>query len=267
MLDGQLNDKIAKAIAPQGDVLFEIGPGPGGLSRAILALNPAHLFAIERDRRFDPALSDLALIYPNQFSLIKQDALDYDIANFVARDLRTHPRFAQKNADSANIPNIKIIGNLPFNISTALLGKWLLTPHVFFQSITILVQKEVAQRMVALPKNKDYGRLAILCQWRTKVKILFTLSGRVFTPSPKVDAALVQITPSPRDNLPQPHSIEYVSKMAFQKRRKMLRQSLKNLNEDIGSFLAKADIDPRERAENLSVSQFCQLARLYERGE
>ena len=240
LLDSNLNRKIARAIAPRDHMLMEIGSGPGGLTRALLAEGAQHISAIEYDRRFDAALEELARHHQGRLTLIKQDARAVD-------PQAIHPR--------------KIVGNLPFNIATPLLAGWLMAERLCFDEIIVLVQKEVAERIVARHASRLYGRLALLCQWRSQAEILFTVSARAFTPPPKVDAALVRITLAPQADDPTPRSIELIGRLAFQKRRKMLRASLK----DLGALLEKAQIDSRLRAEQLSIAQFRQLAKIYEK--
>lgn len=237
LLDSNLNKKIAAAIAPSGEIILEIGPGPGSLTRELLNANVAKVFCVELDGRFVPALNELKNAYPNKVSIIQADALKIDPQNFSPK---------------------KIVGNLPFNIVAPLLTRWLLAEKVNFQKIIVLVQKEVALRMVASPNNKSYGRLSLLCGWRGMAKILFYISARAFTPVPKVDAALVEISLNPNDEDPSPQAIEYISRLAFSTRRKMLRT-----HKELVPLLDNLSINPRLRAEQISIEEFRKLAKSY----
>ena len=244
LLDKNLNRRIALAAGTLTDaVVVEIGPGPGGLTRALLDEGAASVFAVERDQRFYPALQELAEHYQGRLSLIEDDALNIDPMTFKTSGKKLY-----------------LVGNLPFNIATPLLARWLMssTWPPCFDSITILVQKEVAQRMTASHNSRAYGRLSILCQWRTQAKVLFFVSKTAFTPRPQVDAALVQITPQLAPDI-QPQSVEHITRCAFRHRRKMLRASF------APALLEQAGLDPQMRAEQIPIAGFCALAKIYEK--
>lgn len=243
LLDLNLTQKVARTAGSlEGVTVFEVGPGPGGLTRAILALGAAKVIAVERDARCLPALAEIADHYPGRLDVIEGDALKTDFA--------------------ALVPDgpVKIIANLPYNVGTQLLVNWLLPPSwpPFWQSLTLMFQKEVGQRIVAQEDDDHYGRLGVLCGWRTEAHMAFDISPQAFTPPPKVTSTVVHLTP--REN-PIPcaaDKLEKVTLAAFGQRRKMLRQSVKPLGGE--ALLLKADIDPQRRAETLSVEEFCRLA-------
>jgi 16S rRNA (adenine1518-N6/adenine1519-N6)-dimethyltransferase len=245
LLDLNLTGRIARAAAPldQSHVV-EIGPGPGGLTRALLQEGARHIVAIERDARCIAALSELASAYPGRLTLVEGDALAIDLAS-----LAPAPR--------------KIVANLPYNIATPLLLHWL--PGITaFESLTLMFQKEVAQRLAATPRTKSYGRLSIATQWRAEVKLLFDIPPRAFVPSPKVTSTVVRITPRPAPVAPCDAAVlERVTAAAFGQRRKMLRASLKPLGSDSEALLGSAGIAPTARAEELTVAEFCALARAF----
>lgn len=242
ILDFNVLRRIVKsANLKKGDTVVEIGPGPGGLTHAILESDIDSLIAIEKDKRCIGALKDTIL--DPRFSLLEADALEFDY--------KTLPC----------VP-LKIISNLPYNISTILLIDWLKIMNKF-ESFTLMFQKEVAQRIVAKPGSKDYGRLSVISQWVSSPKLLFDLSPDVFTPAPKVFSSIVHFT---RHNNPLevPFDVmELVTRAAFGMRRKMLRSSLKMLEVDADELLARSGIDPKLRAETLSVEQFVTLAKKY----
>jgi len=253
LLDLNLTRRIARAAGPlEGTTIYEVGPGPGGLTRALLMEGAARVIAVERDARCIAALQEIAQAYPGRLDIVEHDALGIDEAAL----LRTR---------NVSAP-VRIAANLPYNIGSALLVKWLTekTWPPFWQSLTLMFQREVAARLVAQPGNKDYGRLSILTQWRAAARILFDVSPRAFTPSPKVTSAVVRIDP-----LPQPvaearlEDLEAVTKAAFGHRRKMLRQSLKSLSPDTGALIARAGLNPEERAERLTIADFAALARAH----
>lgn len=243
LLDLNLTHKIARTAGSlEGVTVFEVGPGPGGLTRAILALGASKVIAVERDQRCLPALADVAAHYPGRLEVIEGDALKTDF--------------------SALAPEgpVKIIANLPYNVGTQLLVNWLLPGYwpPFWQSLTLMFQKEVGLRIVADENDDHYGRLGVLSGWRTEARMAFDVPPQAFTPPPKVTSTVVHLTP--KDN-PIPCSVanlEKVTQAAFGQRRKMLRQSLKPLGGE--ALLIKADIDPARRAETLSVEEFCRLA-------
>ena len=250
LLDLNLTRRIARAAGPlEGATIYEVGPGPGGLTRALLMEGAARVIAVERDARCIAALEEIANAYPGRLEIVEDDALSVNEAELLrARDV-SGP--------------VRIASNLPYNIGSALLVKWLTGP-TFWQSLTLMFQREVAQRLVAQPGTKDYGRLSILTQWRARARLLFDVSPRAFTPPPKVTSAIVRIEP-----LPAPvadarlEDLEAVTKAAFGHRRKMLRQSLKSLSPDAAALIARAGLNPEERAERLTIAQFAALARAF----
>ena len=253
LLDLNLTRKIARAAGPlEGVTIYEVGPGPGGLTRALLMEGAARVIAVERDARCLAALEEISQAYPGRLEIVADDALDVDESAL----LRAH-----------NISGpVRIAANLPYNIGSALLVKWLTQAAwpPFWQSLTLMFQREVAARLVAQPGTKDYGRLSILTQWRATPRILFDVSPRAFTPPPKVTSAVVRIDP-----LPSPiaearlEDLEAVTKAAFGHRRKMLRQSLKTLSPDAAALIALVGLNPEERAERLTIAQFAALARAH----
>jgi 16S rRNA (adenine1518-N6/adenine1519-N6)-dimethyltransferase len=243
LLDLNLTARIARAAGPLEEVrVIEVGPGPGGLTRALLAAGASQVVAIERDRRCLPALDELAAAYPGRLRVVVGDALQIDAAA-----LAPPPR--------------QIVANLPYNVATALLLRWLDQIRAY-QSLTLMFQKEVADRLVAVPRTPAYGRLTVLTQWLCEVRPLFTLPPAAFTPPPKVSSTLVQLTPRSEPLGPADKAtLERVTAAAFGQRRKMLRTSLKRLDVDTAALLAAAAIDPTARAEELDIAQFCALAR------
>ena len=243
ILDLNVTRRIARAAGPFGDAtIIEIGPGPGGLTRALLETDARRIVAIERDRRALAALQELAAVYPGRLELVEGDALALDPAAFT------------------NAPR-KIVANLPYNIATALLLRWLDNMGAY-ESLTLMFQREVAERLVAAPRSPAYGRLSVIVQWLAEPKILFDLPPRAFVPPPKVTSSVVSLTPRPAPLMSADKAIlERVTAAAFGQRRKMLRSSLKNLGVPVEPLLAAAGIAPTARAEELSVAEFCALAR------
>lgn len=246
LLDLNLTQKIARSAGPlDGVTVFEVGPGPGGLTRAILSLGAKKVIAVERDSRAIPALAEVADYYPGRLEVIEGDALKTDFSAMVPRG-----------------EPVKIIANLPYNVGTQLLLDWLLPQDgqwpPFWQSLTLMFQREVGLRIVADEEDDHYGRLGVLAGWRTDAHMVFDVPPQAFTPPPKVTSTVVHLTP--RDN-PLPCDVaklERVTHAAFGQRRKMLRQSLKPVGGE--ALLAKAGIDPQRRAETLSVAEFVSLA-------
>jgi 16S rRNA (adenine1518-N6/adenine1519-N6)-dimethyltransferase len=245
LLDLNITRKIAReARAASGDVILEIGPGPGGLTRALLE-SGAEVIAVERDRRCIGALEELGAAFPGRLRLIEGDALAAD-----------------ERALAAGRP-VKIVSNLPYNISTELLAKWLLANHDAAPLWTLLVlmfQKEVGDRLLASPRSKDYGRLTVLAQAAAKPSRAFDLPARAFTPPPKVDSSVLVFRPAPTRIASLPR-LQQIAAAAFAQRRKMLRQSLKPVFAgETESVLTGLDIAPTARAEELDVATFLRLA-------
>ncbi|HTQ14129.1 MAG TPA: 16S rRNA (adenine(1518)-N(6)/adenine(1519)-N(6))-dimethyltransferase RsmA [Rhizomicrobium sp.] len=246
LLDLNLTRRIARAAGPlEGETVYEIGPGPGGLTRALLMEGAARVVAVERDERCLAALAEIAAAYPGRLEIFSDDALKIDEAKRLT-------------------PPVRIAANLPYNVGSALLVKWLtggIWPP-FWKSATLMFQREVAERLVAAPGNKSYGRLSILAQWRARAKILFDVSPRAFTPPPKVTSSVVRLEPLPEPVAPaRLADLEAVTAAAFGQRRKMLRQSLKSLAPGTEAFIRAAGLDPTARAETLSIADFAALAR------
>ncbi|MCQ0092767.1 16S rRNA (adenine(1518)-N(6)/adenine(1519)-N(6))-dimethyltransferase RsmA [Roseovarius sp. M141] len=249
LLDLNLTAKIARQAGDltECDVL-EIGPGPGGLTRGLLAEGARRVLAIEKDPRCMAALAEIADAYPGRLKLIEGDALKIDALQHLT-------------------PPIRVAANLPYNVGTELLVRWL-TPDTwppFWQSLTLMFQREVAERIVAAPGSKAYGRLALLAQWRTDARIVMNLPPEAFSPPPKVSSAVVHLTALAQPRFPaQPKLLERTVAMAFNQRRKMLRAALKGLAPDIEDRLIASGIKPTDRAETVALEQFCALARTLE---
>lgn len=245
LLDLNLTQKVARTAGSlEGVTVIEVGPGPGGLTRAILALGAKKVIAIERDPRCLPALQEIADHYPGRLEVIEGDALKTDFESLAQGE------------------PVKIIANLPYNVGTQLLVNWLL-PRAwppFWQSLTLMFQKEVGQRIVAREDDNHYGRLGVLCGWRTQAHMAFDIPPQAFTPPPKVTSTVVHLEPIATPLPCEPDRLEKVTHAAFGQRRKMLRQSLKPIGGE--ALLARADIDPQRRAETLSVEEFCRIANL-----
>jgi len=247
LLDLNLTSKIARRAGDlsQCDVL-EVGPGPGGLTRALLMEGVRKVVAIERDERCLPALAEISAAYPDRLTVLEGDALEINPMQHL------------------NAP-IRVVANLPYNVGTELLVRWL-TPNdwpPFWQSLTLMFQKEVAQRIVAEPGSKAYGRLSILAQWRTDAKLAFELPPQAFTPPPKVTSAVVHLERLETPRFPaNAKDLSRTVSLAFGQRRKMLRASLKSLGSDIEERIRAADIDPTTRAEQVSIEEFCRLSRV-----
>lgn len=253
LFDLNLTARIARAAGPfDNATVVEIGPGPGGLTRALLAQG-AHVVAIERDARCLPALAEIAAHYPGRLTVIEGDALEIDVAALV-------------RAHGAGGP-ARICANLPYNVATALLTRWIEAdpwPPVFDRYV-LMFQKEVALRIVATPAQRaDYGRLAVLCGWRTKARILFDVSPAAFTPPPKVTSSVVELVPNPAPAPCDARALFRVTQAAFGQRRKMLRQSLKSLGVDASALLAAAGIEETKRAEEIDVAGFTAMANALE---
>jgi 16S rRNA (adenine1518-N6/adenine1519-N6)-dimethyltransferase len=250
LLDLNLTRRIARAGGPlNGTHVIEVGPGPGGLTRALLLEGAERVTAIERDRRALPALAEIAGAAPGRLSVVQGDALGFDYR-------------ALKDASP-----LRIVANLPYNIATPLLTGWLSVEPwpPWWESLTLMFQREVAQRIAAAPGGNDYGRLAVLARWRTRPKLLFEVPARAFTPPPKVTSAVVRLEPlSDAERLPVA-AVEAVTAAAFGQRRKMLRSSLKSLWPEPEAALAEAGVEPTLRAEQIEVAAFLRLAAIFAR--
>ncbi len=252
LLDLNLTRKIARAAAPlAGHAVIEIGPGPGGLTRALLLEGAEKVIAVERDPRVVPVLEEIAEHWPDRLEIIKGDALKINQTELAAK---------------TGLP-VKVIANLPYNVATPLLTGWLLTEPwpPWWRSLTLMFQREVAERITALPGSRKYGRLAVLSQWRSRARRLFDIPPAAFTPPPKVTSSVVQITPLPAPlEKCSPAALQKVTAAAFGQRRKMLRKALRNLVDCPESLLSAVGVDGMKRAEELDVRDFCRLARCYE---
>ena len=246
LLDFNLTRRIARAAGPlQGVTVVEVGPGPGGLTRALLLEGADRVVAIEKDRGCLPALEAIAALYPGRLEVVGADAreLDYGALALPA--------------------SARIVANLPYSVATPLLISWLKSEPwpPWFDRMVLMFQREVADRIVAPPGGKDYGRLAVLSQWRAVPRILFTLPAEAFTPKPKVDSALVEFLPKPA---PEPScdiaTLEKVTAAAFGQRRKMLRSALRQITPDSETLLLALGLDPKARAEELAVADFVRIA-------
>ncbi len=249
LLDLNLTARIARAAGPYDNdiTIVEIGPGPGGLTRALLSAGAQRVIAIERDHRAIAALNEISDHYPGRLSVIEDDALTFD------------PRSLLQGKCA------RIVANLPYNIATPLLISWLTTDPwpPWYDRLVLMFQREVAERIAAAPGSKTYGRLSVLTQWRTAPRILFDISPKAFMPPPKVTSSVVEFLPRP-DPLPcDRRALEKVAEAAFGQRRKMLRQSLKTLGRDPTPMLDEAGIAGTARAEEIPVEGFVRLARIY----
>lgn len=246
LLDLNLTAKIARQAGSLTDCdVLEIGPGPGGLTRGLLAEGARRVLAIEKDPRCGPVLNQISAAYPDRLSYVIGDALDVNPLEHLT-------------------PPIRIAANLPYNVGTELLVRWLTPPEwpPFWSSLTLMFQREVAMRIVAEPGSKAYGRLAVLAQWRADTRIAMSLPPEAFTPEPKVHSAVVHLTALPKPRFEaDARVLSRVVAAGFNQRRKMLRASLKGVAPDIEDRLIAAGIKPTERAETVGLEQFCALAR------
>jgi 16S rRNA (adenine1518-N6/adenine1519-N6)-dimethyltransferase len=245
LFDLNLTGKIARAAGEIAEgTVIEIGPGPGGLTRALLAHGAKQVIAIERDPRCLGALAEISAAYPGRLTIIEGDALQVDCTK-----LGQAPR--------------RIVANLPYNIATPLIIKWLQAGSAF-KSITVMVQREVADRLAAKPRTKDYGRLSILAQFLSRPRRLFDVPPRAFIPPPKVTSSVIELVPLDEPAaVARVEDLERITQAAFGQRRKMLRQSLRSLGLEVEPLLASVEIEPTARAEELSVAQFAALARAF----
>ncbi|GKY87848.1 16S rRNA (adenine(1518)-N(6)/adenine(1519)-N(6))-dimethyltransferase RsmA [Sinisalibacter aestuarii] len=251
LMDLNLTAKIARAAGDiTGADVLEVGPGPGGLTRGLLAEGARHVLAVEKDARAMGPLAEIAAAYPGRLKVLNADALEIDPVAHLT-------------------PPIRVVANLPYNVGTELLVRWL-TPEVwppFWQSLTLMFQKEVAQRIVAQPGSKAYGRLAILAQWRCEARVVMELPPEAFTPPPKVRSAVVHLVALPEPRFPaSAATLQKLTATAFQQRRKMLRASLKGLHPQIEAVLESVGIRPTSRAEEIGLEQFCALSRALDAG-
>jgi 16S rRNA (adenine1518-N6/adenine1519-N6)-dimethyltransferase len=253
LLDLNLTRRIARAAgANEGGTFYEVGPGPGGLTRALLMEGAERVIAVERDARCLAALAEIETAYPGRLTVVPGDAMDID-----ERALFAEHRIAGP---------VRIAANLPYNVGTALLVKWLTaeTWLPLWSSLTLMFQREVAERIVAAPDSEHYGRLSVLAQWRSVAKILFDVSRSAFVPPPSVTSSIVRLEPLAEPIAPaRLADLERVTGAAFGQRRKMLRQSLKSLAPDAEARIRAAGLDPTARAETLSVADFAALARAF----
>lgn len=255
LFDLNLTARIARASGPlEGVSVVEVGPGPGGLTRALLACGARQVIAIERDQRCLPILAQIGARYPGRLTVIEGDALEVD------------PTVHLDGAPA------RIVANLPYNVATPLLTGWLTAERwpPWWQSLTLMFQREVAERIVATPdEQRDYGRLGVLCGWRTQAHILFDVPPSAFVPPPKITSSVVHLIPRPEPEPARTATLEAVTQAAFGQRRKMLRQSLKSLDlsgtgADVAELIARAGLPPTARAEEIPVEGFVRLANVYD---
>ncbi len=253
LLDLNLTGKIARVAGGlENSVVYEVGPGPGGLTRGLLENGAKRVVAVEMDTRCLPALAEVSKAYDGALTVIEGDAMKMDELTLLAPQEGEIPRIAS---------------NLPYNVGTVLFIKWLTvaTWKPWYASLTLMFQKEVAERIVAKPNTKAYGRLSILAQWRGNVKIAMHVPAAAFTPPPKVTSAIIHFEPSEAlDPTLKQKNLERIVEKAFGQRRKMLRASLKGIDVPVAELLEKAEIEETRRAETLSVEEFVKLARIYQ---
>lgn len=248
LLDLNLTAKIARLAGDlTGCDVLEVGPGPGGLTRGLLAEGARRVLAVEKDMRCMAPLAEIAAAYPGRLEVVNADALGLDISAHLT-------------------PPVRVVANLPYNIGTELLIRWLSPDQwpPFWTSLTLMFQKEVAQRIVAKPGDKAYGRLALLAQWRADPRIVLTLPPEAFSPAPKVHSAVVHLTRLEEPRFPANAAVlSRITAMGFNQRRKMLRSSLKGMGPDIEARLEAVGIAPTARAEEISLEKYCALSLSY----
>jgi 16S rRNA (adenine1518-N6/adenine1519-N6)-dimethyltransferase len=247
LLDLNLTARIARAAEPlDGATVVEVGPGPGGLTRALLSLGAKRVIAIERDDRAMAALAEIAEHYPRKLEIVSGDALRFDYSAHLAGT------------------RARVVANLPYNIATALLIDWLTAEPwpSWYDILVLMFQREVAERIVAKVGDKAYGRLAVLAGWRCEAKIMFDVAPSAFVPPPKVTSSVVRLVPRPTPLACDSQTLQRVTEAGFGQRRKMLRQSLKTLGVGASALLAQAGIEPTARAEEIPVEGFVALARI-----
>lgn len=252
LLDLNLTARIARAAGDlSGADVLEVGPGPGGLTRGLLAEGARRVLAIEKDPRCLTALAEISAAYPDRLVVIEGDALQVDALAHLT-------------------PPVKVVSNLPYNVGTELLIRWM-TPKQwppFWDSLTLMFQREVAERIVARPGSKAYGRLALMVQWRAEARIVLSLPPEAFTPPPKVSSAVVHITRLHAPRFPASAvTLERVVAAGFNQRRKMLRSALRGVHPQIEAMLVAAGITPTARAEEIGLEAWCHLARLLDGGQ
>ena len=250
LFDLNLAARIARAAGPlEGITVFEVGPGPGGLTRALLALGAKRVIAVERDERAIAALQEIAAAYPGRLDIVPADALTFDPHAYLDRRGNQGP--------------VRIVANLPYNIATPLLVSWVSAEPwpPWYDAAILMFQREVAERIVAAAGSKSYGRLSVLVQWRCEARILFDVNASAFVPPPKVTSSLLRLTPRAAPLQCDRRLLEAVTQAAFGQRRKMLRQSLRALGADVAAQLSAADLSPTARAEEIPVDRFVALAQ------
>jgi 16S rRNA (adenine1518-N6/adenine1519-N6)-dimethyltransferase len=249
LFDLNLTRRIARSSGPLNSAtIYEVGPGPGGLTRALLSEGAARVVAVERDERCLPALAEIAAAYPGKLEIVSADALKLD----------------ERTLFGAS--RVRVAANLPYNVGTALLVKWLTLQQwpPFWDSLTLMFQREVAERIVAKPGTAAYGRLSVLAQWRSTAKILFDVSRSAFVPPPKITSSIVRLEPLAAPVAPaRLDDLEKITAAAFGQRRKMLRQSLKGLATNAEERIRAAGLAPTARPEQLAVAEFASLARQF----
>jgi 16S rRNA (adenine1518-N6/adenine1519-N6)-dimethyltransferase len=251
LLDLNLAGRIGRAAGPlRGVTVLEIGSGPGGLTRALLALGAKGVIAVERDERAIAALHEIAAAYPGRLDIVPGDALTFDARAYVNRH------------DDDPGP-LRIVANLPYNIATPLLISWVSSEPwpPWYDAAILMFQREVAERIVAAPGSKSYGRLSVLIQWRCQARILFDINASAFVPPPKVTSSLLRLVPRAEPLPCNRQLLETVTQAAFGQRRKMLRQSLRSLGTDVATLLSAAGLSPTARAEDIPVDGFVSLAQ------
>jgi 16S rRNA (adenine1518-N6/adenine1519-N6)-dimethyltransferase len=248
LLDLNLTARIARVAEPlEGATVVEVGPGPGGLTRALLTLGAGCVIAIERDERAIAALEEIAARYPGRLNIVSGDALRIDMPKLVGGG------------------RARVVANLPYNIATTLLIGWLTAEPwpPWYDMLVLMFQREVAERIVSKVGDKSYGRLAVLAGWRTQAKIMFDVAPSAFVPPPKVTSSVVRLVPHAKPLGCDSAALQRLTEAAFGQRRKMLRQSLKSLGVDAGALLAQAGIEPTARAEEITVEGFVKLANIF----
>jgi 16S rRNA (adenine1518-N6/adenine1519-N6)-dimethyltransferase len=250
LLDLNLAARIGRAAgALAGVTVLEIGAGPGGLTRALLALGAERVLAVERDERAIVALQEIAAAYPGRLDIVPGDALTFDPHAYLDRRGGQRP--------------LRIVANLPYNIATPLLISWISVEPwpPWYDAAILMFQREVAERIVAAPGGKSYGRLSVLVQWRCEARILFDVNPSAFVPPPKVTSSLLRLVPRAAPSPCHRRLLETVTQAAFGQRRKMLRQSLRSLGADVSALLSATGLSPTARAEDIPVGGFVALAQ------